>query len=68
MIQPAELVIAATGAWLVAMFEGVVCDVSMAPRVSRQTSRQARKRLCNIRVSNFMAVLREWVRKPSIRY
>jgi hypothetical protein len=32
----------------------------MEPRVSTQISRQAVKRLCSIRVSNFMAVLLEW--------
>ena len=59
MTQLAELADAATGAWFTATLDTVVCVVSMAPRVSTQTSRQAAKRLCSIRVSNFMMVLRE---------
>jgi hypothetical protein len=57
--QLIKLSMAATGAWLTATLGTVICEVSMAPRVSRQISRQAAKRLCSIKVSNFMAVLRE---------
>jgi hypothetical protein len=57
--QPTELGTAATGAWAAEVLDTVACDVSIAPRVSTQTSRQAAKTLCSIRVSNFMMVLRE---------
>lgn len=51
--QPAAFIAATVGAGLVAMVEaGVVA--SMAPRVNRQTTRQAAERPCSIRVSNFM--------------
>lgn len=56
--QPAAFVDAATGAWLATAVATVAFDVTIAPKVSTQTSRQAAKRLCSIRVSNFMAVLR----------
>jgi hypothetical protein len=56
--QLAEPAVVVTGAWFAAMLDTTVCCVSMAPRVSRQTSRLATKRLCRIKVSNFMVVLR----------
>jgi hypothetical protein len=58
-VQLAEFVIASTGAWLVAIFDTVVCEASMEPRTDTQINRQTAKRLCSIRVSNFMVVLRE---------
>jgi hypothetical protein len=57
--QPIELVVAATGAWLAAVVGTGSFDVSMAPITSRHSSMQALNRVCNIRVSNFMAVLLE---------
>lgn len=59
-LQLARLDGVVTGAWLAAVFDTVVGEASMAPRVSRQASMQAVKRLFSIKVSNFMVVLREW--------
>jgi hypothetical protein len=54
--QLAELVVLVATTWVTATFDAGACAVSMLPRVHRQISRHAAKRLCSISVSNFMAV------------